>query len=301
MDIRQLELFLGVVDEGGVTPAARKLHLTPGAVSMQIRKLSADAGTELFVRVGRRLTPTPAALRLADRARVVVKQMQEIQSDFEDNPARDTRPFHLASTGVTLANRLGQALRELRLVYPKCDLQVSVSATEEIVTGLLERRIDLGLVSLPIAPAAAEKVTVMPLFQEELFLLRPSHTKVRSENITSVRPADLAGVPFLIYPKQSHVGRMVEEYLRRMGIQPRILVESSDTEVLKRLVESGLGCSVLPEQALPREARFFRVHRIGNERLVRTQALVLARSEFPRRLTISIANFLQTAIRALVE
>jgi DNA-binding transcriptional LysR family regulator len=295
MDIHQLELLLAVIDSEGVTRAAKKLNVTAGAVSMQIRKLSADLGAELFVRVGRRLEPTPTALRFAQRARALVTQMQHLQNDFKDNPLTDARPFHLASTAVTLANRLGLVLREFRQVYPNCDLRVSVGVTEEIVTGLLERRFDLGLVSLPIS---SDKVTVMPLFQEELFLLQPSHTRVRSDVVTPVRPEELKDVPFLLYPRQSHVGRMIGDFLRGMGLSPRVLVESSDTEVLKRLVESGLGCAVIPEQALQKEARFFHVHRIGQERLVRTQALLMANTEFPRGLTLSIANFLQAAIQA---
>jgi hypothetical protein len=62
-------------------------------------------------------------------------------------------------------------------------------------------------------------------------------------------------------------------------------------------VESGFGYSILPEQALLGHRRFFHVHRIGGRRLVRRQALAMARSDFPRRLTLSIATFLKAAMQ----
>ena len=75
MEIRQLELFLAVMDTGSVTRAAERVYLSPGAVSMQLHQLATDLRVELFVRSGRRFLPTPAAERLAERAREVLKRI----------------------------------------------------------------------------------------------------------------------------------------------------------------------------------------------------------------------------------
>ena len=65
MDLRQLELFLAVMDTASVTLAAQKMYITPGAVSLQLHNLAAELRTELFIRAGKRLQPTPNAHRLA--------------------------------------------------------------------------------------------------------------------------------------------------------------------------------------------------------------------------------------------
>ncbi|MGB6431943.1 MAG: LysR family transcriptional regulator, partial [Candidatus Acidiferrales bacterium] len=197
MDLHQLEIFLTVLELNGVTRAAEKVQLTPGAVSIQMQKLSSEVHTQLFIRDGRRLVPTPAALRLAEHARRVLKQVRHIQQDFEDDPRADQREFRFATGVTTLVYRLGRPLRRLRLQYPHCDFHVSVGPTEEIVAGLLNRQLDLGLISLPVAE---EQLEITPLFEEELFLLRPSPTLVRGGAITSIEPRDLADVPFLLYP-----------------------------------------------------------------------------------------------------
>ena len=59
MDVRQLELFLAVMESSGVTRAAEKVYLSPGAVSVQIHSLADELKTDLFVRSGKRIVPTP--------------------------------------------------------------------------------------------------------------------------------------------------------------------------------------------------------------------------------------------------
>src|SRR3989442_528368 len=138
MDIHQLELFLAVMDSPSMTRAAEKIHLSPGAVSLQLHNLADELHTELFVRRGKRLIPTPAALRLAERAKEVVKMMGHIQQEFENDLAKDVRPFHFATGVTTLIYQLGGPLRQLRKRYPKAEIRVTVGVTEEMVAGLLD-------------------------------------------------------------------------------------------------------------------------------------------------------------------
>ncbi len=74
-------------------------------------------------------------------------------------------------------------------------------------------------------------------------------------------------------------------------------MEADDTEAIKRLVESGFGYSMLPEFALRPKPRLFQVFRVAGRRLARTQALAMAKTEYPRALTRSIAAFLEAQIR----
>jgi DNA-binding transcriptional LysR family regulator len=118
MDIRQLELFLAVMDASSVTHAAEHVHLSPAAVSLQLHSLADELQTELFVRSGRRLVPTPAAARFAERARSVVNQMHRMRHDFENDATMDTCAFHFATGITSLTYQLGPPLRPLRKRYP---------------------------------------------------------------------------------------------------------------------------------------------------------------------------------------
>src|SRR5271170_1198930 len=160
MDVHQLELFLAVMDSTSMTRAAEKIHLSPGAVSLQLHNLAADLHTDLFVRSGKRLVPTPAAMRLADQAKSVLRQMRQIEQEFENDPATDHRPFHFATGATALIHQLGKPLRLLRRKFPRTTVKITVSATEEMVSGLLDRRFDLALITLPFEH---DHLTILPL------------------------------------------------------------------------------------------------------------------------------------------
>jgi DNA-binding transcriptional LysR family regulator len=294
MDIRQLELFLAVMEHSSITRAAQKVNLSPGAISLQMHNLAASLRADLFVKSGKRLVPTNAARHLEAQARIVLSQMRQIERGFANDPSADFRPFHFACGATTLIHRLGKPLRLVRRQFPNTTIQVTVSSTEEMVAGLLDHRFDLALISLPFASGS---LTVMPLFDEELQVLRPSAKAVRGSRILTIEPAELERDPFLLYPKRSNMRAMIDKFFEEIGIAPRVTMEADDTEVIKRLVESGFGSSILPEFALRGGTRFFQTYRVAGKRLVRKQALAMAKTEYPRALTLSIARLLQTEIR----
>ncbi len=293
MDIHQLELFLAVMDSPSMTRAAEKIHLSPGAVSLQLHNLAGELHTELFVRRGKRLIPTPAALRLAERAKEVVKLMGHIQQEFENDLSKDVRPFHLATGVTTLIYQLGRPLRQLRKRYPNAEIRVTVGVTEEMIAGLLDRRFDLALISLPVAE---NNLNLIPLFDEELLIVRPSAKKVGSGHVSSLRPSELNNAPFLLYPRRSNIRQIIDRFFKEIGVTPHVVMEADDTEAIKRLVESGFGHSVLPEHALRGRSHFFQKFRAEGHRLTRSLALAMARTDCPRKLTESVANFLRAAL-----
>jgi DNA-binding transcriptional LysR family regulator len=293
MDIHQLELFLAVMDSPSMTRAAERIHLSPGAVSLQLHNLADELHTELFVRRGKRLIPTPAAQRLAEHAKEVVRMMGHIQQVFENDLGKDVRPFHFATGVTTLIYQLGGPLRQLRKRFPNAQIRVTVGVTEEMISGLLDRRFDLALISLPVSE---DNLKLTPLFDEELLIVRPSAKKVGSGHVGSLRASELNNVPFLLYPRRSNVRLVIDRFFKDIGVTPNVVMEADDTEAVKRLVESGFGCSILPEHALRGRSHFFQKFRVEGHRLTRSLALATANTECPRKLTESIASFLRTAL-----
>jgi DNA-binding transcriptional LysR family regulator len=293
MDFRQLELFLAVMDCSGITRAAEKVHLSPGAVSLQLHNLAIELRTELFVRVGKNLRPTPAAARLADHARAVLRQVRQIEQEFENDPATDTRPLHFATGATALIHSLVKPLRRVRKEFPRTTINITVAATEEMVQGLLDRHYDLALISLPFPSEALE---IMPLYDEELLILRPAPNRVTRWHVGDIDVAELERAQFILYPERSNMRSMIDVFFRDLGIAPRVVTEADDTEVMKKLVESGFGYSILPEYALHGQPRFFRTFRVEGHRMVRLQALAMVRSAYPRALTVQIARLLQSAL-----
>ena len=82
MELRQLETFRIVMNTLNMTAAAKRVFLSPAAVSLQIKHLSDELGTELFSRVGRKLVPTSAAKRLQQHLDPLMDVLQAIHEDF---------------------------------------------------------------------------------------------------------------------------------------------------------------------------------------------------------------------------
>jgi DNA-binding transcriptional LysR family regulator len=294
MELGQLRVFLAVMDTASVTRAAEVVGLSPGAVSQQLRALSIALEVELFVRAGRKIAPTVHALRLAEHARTILHQVERMEQDFsKDEAAGDRRPFHFATGATALIYRLGKPLRLLRRRFPQTEILVTVAATEEIVAGLLSRRFDLGLISMPVVE---ERLTILPLFEEELLGLRPAHAGSSSGKVVRLQPEELAEAPFLLYPKRSNMRLSIDRFFHEIGITPRVIMEADDTEAIKRLVESGFGYSILPEFSVRGQGRFLELFRVAGHRLVRRQALAMPRSEYPRALTQAISNMVHAAL-----
>jgi len=261
---------------------------------MQLRSLANELHTDLFVRSGKHLVPTPAALRLAEHARVVVRQMRDIEFEFDASSATDSRPFHFATGATTLIHRLGHPLQLLRERYPQTPIHITVSATEEMVAGLLNRRVDLALITLPFNTA---NLVVFPLFEEELLIVQRSEKLSTGFRVGNINPALLNDAPFLLYPKRSNMRSIIDAFFAEIGQNPRVIMEADDTGAIRRIVESGFGYSILPEYALRDLPANLRVFRVPGRRIVRYQALAMVRTEHPRALTLSIAKFLELQIK----
>jgi len=194
-----------------------------------------------------------------------------------------------------LIYQLGKSLRQLREQYPKAEIRVSVNVTEETIRGLHDRRFDLGLISLPVPE---ENLKIIPLFDEELLIVRPSTSKVRGRQTGSVRVSELARVPFLLYPVGTVLRVPIDRFFTDIGVNPHVVMEAEDTEAIKRLVESGFGYSILPEHALRRRTRFFQTFRVDGHHITRSLALAMVQTDYPRKLTVSIAESLRMMLTA---
>src|SRR3989442_12971488 len=123
---------------------------------------------------------------------------------------------------------------------------------------LLDSRFDLGLISLPVSQ---KNLKIMPLFEEELLLLRPSPTSVRGGQVGTIRPSELMDAPFVLYPKRSNMRVIIDRFFADIGLTPHVLMEADDTEAIKRLVEAGFGCSSLPDPTLQGRGGLFPTYR----------------------------------------
>ena len=252
MDLRQLEIIRAIADTGSFTAAGEKLHVSQSAISRQILLLEEELGEPVFHRIGRRIRITPAGESLLQLSHRVFQDLQDTVSAISDKQESLRGTMRLVG-GMTVCLYVFPALlaesaaRRIRIL----DLKITVGSAERSIAMLRSGAGDLGLVTLPVE--AADLVSV-PVLQEELLLDRPTR-RIRSRRRRQIVPADLDKQPFILFETGSITRRLVDEFFTRERIEPDIVMETENVEIIKAMVRHGLGISIIPWQAAAADVR----------------------------------------------
>jgi DNA-binding transcriptional LysR family regulator len=244
MDLRQLEIIRAIAETGSFTAAGEKLHVSQSAISRQVLILEDELGEPVFHRIGRRIRITPAGESLLQLSHRVFRDLQDTVSAISDTRESLRGSIGLVG-GMTVCLYVFPALlAEVRRIHPNLDMRVTVGSTQRSIEMLRSGTGDLGLLTLPIE--ASDLVSV-PLLQEELLLVTyPSHPLAAQQRIV---PADLEKQPFVLFETGSITRRIVEDFFAREHITPPVIMETENVEIIKAMVRSGLGISIVPWQA----------------------------------------------------
>lgn len=274
MDLRQLEIVRTVADRGSFTAAARVLNVSQSAVSRQVLLLEEELGEPVFLRLGRKVRLTTAGQSLFDLSRRVLTDITETTAGIRDQQQAPAGTLHLGG-GMTVCLHVFPALlKEFRKRQPRIDVKLTTGPTAQLLERLRSGALDVGLLTLPVEGA---DLTQVPVMREELLLvLPPSHKLAGRRRIT---PADLVTQSWVLFERGSSTRRVIDAMFDTHGIRPRVVLETENVEILKAFTTIGLGLTILPYQALAREARsgMLRVKRIEGVTLVRETGWVYAR------------------------
>ena len=289
MDLRQLEIIRAIADSGSFTAAGEKLHVSQSAISRQILLLEDELGEAVFHRVGRRIRITPAGESLLQLSNRVFQDLQDTVSAISDKQETLRGRLRLVG-GMTVCLYVFPALlAAVRRVHPHLDLKITVGSTERSVALLRSGSADLGLLTLPID--AADLVSVPVLREELLVVTYPGHPLAKRRQIA---PGDLNRQSFILFETGSITRRLVNEFFTREGIEANIVMETENVEIIKAMVRTGLGISIIPWQAAAADVRTKQLFasRINGIPLYReTGWLYPKMSRLPRSVTEVIAVF----------
>jgi|SRR5882762_3254677 DNA-binding transcriptional LysR family regulator len=228
-----------VARHGSFSRAARELHLTQPAVSMQVRQLERALGLPLLERVGKRAFPTKAGEVLLAHAGRALRELEagvEVVQRLRGIVAGRIRLGTSASFAIYL---LPPALRRFRSRYPKTELTVVTGNAPEIARAVVQNELDVGIVSLPVRE---RELAVSAFHRHELVAIAPPDRRWRRGQ--HVKAAELARDPLILFEQGATLRRVIDEWFQRAGVAPALPMELNNTEAIKKLVESGLGLSV---------------------------------------------------------
>lgn len=247
--LRQLRVFTAAARHRNFGKAADELHLTPPAVSMQIRELEEQVGLPLFDRSGRQVALTVTGEYLLVYARKILATLK----DAEDAIAR-FRGLESGRVSVGMVSTakyyVPRLLAQFRKEHPAVEVKLAVGGNREQLVALLQaNEVDLAIMGRPPREMAtrAEPFAVHP----HALVTAPDHPLTR---IGHAPASLLANYEFIIREPGSGTRAAMEKYFADHRLQPRVAMEMASNETIKQAVMAGMGVS------------FLSLHTIGLER-----------------------------------
>jgi len=242
VELHQLRCFLAVIEEGGFNRATTRLHITQPALSYQIKQLEQEIGTRLFNRRPGGVTPTEAGRMLAHHAREVMETVRKATSALQELAEGVVGEIRIGTVNSVGIYFLPKVLWSIREKYPSVKPTVLYRHSSEIMEALLANRIDLALIANPGADRRLNQETII---QERVSLVcGRSHSFFERD---AIRPSELKGLQFVSLSSQSPTGRLIRDFLARLGVSVEPVVSTDNVETVKKMVEIGLGVAFLPD------------------------------------------------------
>jgi DNA-binding transcriptional LysR family regulator len=290
VDLRQLEILQAIAETGSFTACGRKLHVSQSAISRQILLLEEELGEPLFLRVGRQVRMTPAAEALVQLGQRVFQDVRETVAAITDRTGALRGTLRLTGGMTVCLYVFPPLLKRLKRVHPQLDLRLTVATAGRSVEEIRAGRIDVGLLTLPVEES--DLVTVPVMREELLVVTMPTHPLASVKK--RVQPGDLSGQPFVLFEAGSATRRIIDSFFVTEKIEPTIVMDTENVEIIKAMVKTGLGISIVPYQAIAREVRAgqFFCARIEGHQLVRETGWVYPRANrTPRPIQELLAAF----------
>jgi DNA-binding transcriptional LysR family regulator len=270
INLDQLRTFLEVIECGSFSAAARRLNFSQPAVSLQIRELERRFGVQLIERLGKQAHATVPGRELLETAQRIFREC-----DLADEAMRRFRDgwigrVRVGTTLTAMIYRLPPILRKLRRSHPGIDLVVSNMPTPQSVENIIQNKIDMALVTLPVED---RQLRITPLCREMMVAVFPAATRNIPAEVT---PDYVAGQPLLFLTEQtsSAAHKLVMDWVS--GRAPWMALGT--VEALKSAVASELGMAILPDMAVSGPTRDIIVRPL-RPALPRTMALIEHRNK----------------------
>jgi LysR family transcriptional regulator, hca operon transcriptional activator len=246
MELRHLRYFVAVAEEGSLTLAAeRRLHTAQPSLSRQIRDLEYEVGAQLIIRSAHGIELTAAGRVFLDHARLALAQVDAAR----EAARRAAQPAKLSFALGFLTGKeidwLPEAIRLLRDELPSIEITVSSQYSPDLADALVRGKLDVAFLR---REARATDLMFKVVDTEPFVVVLPGDHRLASRE--AINPHDMVGETFIAVSNTAPVGRkVVDDYLRRSGIDIKPDHEADHLAMAMSLVASTRGVALLPAYA----------------------------------------------------
>ncbi len=273
MNEKRLAHFLAIVDEGGLTKAARAQHIAQPSLSQSLGALERELGARLFDRAGRGLRLTAAGHALIGPARQALRAMQEVRGAVGEVSALLAGTLEIAALPTLAVDPLADLIGRFRVEHPGVAVSMREAESAAGMSALVrEGGCELGLTHLPLPQQGL--TTVELGIQQLLFVLPASIDLGGARSSKAISPAALAKVPLIVSPPGTSTRMLLDQAMEAAGAVPNVAVETDAREAIVPLVLAGAGGALLPAPLALEAERRGALVRAARPRIARRIGLV---------------------------
>ncbi|MCL4424711.1 MAG: LysR family transcriptional regulator [Firmicutes bacterium] len=253
MNINQLEVFCVVAKTGGLSQAARVLHLSQPAVSGYIQALEKSLGVVLFTRHSRGVSLTAEGRALLEHGQKMLALYESLQKTLAQVQKGELR-LSLAASYVVGNYLLPCGLWSFKNKNPKVEVSLDIASPPDVIKKVFDHRVDLGFYEGPFP--VGEELAARIFGTEEIIFIAPAAGKWLGKRELTM--AELAREPFFLRETGSGLREALAEGLSKYGFAPKDLkveAEFFGYDPVKAAVQSGLGIAAVPAVIAQREIK----------------------------------------------
>ncbi len=249
-DLADLRLFIHIAESPSLTQGARRAHLSPAAASTRIKTLEGQLGSRLLYRDSRGVELTPAGQRLLHHARLVLRQVDYLKSEFTDYGADAAGHIRIFANTTAVTEFLPEVLAGFLAKRPGVTVDLQERVTRDIVRAVLDGSTDIGIVS---GPVTAKGLQVLHFSTDRLVLAVPAGHPLAEHGC--IKFADTLAFQHIGLHEGSSLLTFLRERIDLDGGELSLRIKVSGFEAVCRMVEAGVGVGVIPESAARRHTR----------------------------------------------
>lgn len=249
MDFKRLHYFVRIAETGSLLGTSEKIGIAESALSRQVRMLENELGVQLFERHARGMELTAPGRHLYSRVARPIREIGEacfdiraMSTEVSGNVVLGMPPTVVQSLAGALASRVAQ-------FSPNVSLRIVDSYTGHLLDWLRRGELDLAILYGPVP----DDLRSDELLQDELLLVGPAQSPISGTG--TITFAQLQDLP-LILPSSHHgLRQAIDRAAKAASLPINVRIQADSYQLMKELVQSGLGYTLLPHGAFRREAK----------------------------------------------
>lgn len=249
MELKYLNTFRVIVDEGSFSKAAAKLNYTQSTITFQIGQLEQELSATLFEKIGRKMVLTKAGERLLPYVDEVLQSVDKLRY-FEEDLALCQGDLYIGVGESLLCYQMPAVLKEFQRQAPKARLFLRSMNCYDIRNELLNGTLDLGIFYEDVG-GFGSGLTTYSMGNYKMALVASPAVKAQFPDF--ITPDQKISVPFIINEHNCIFRQIFEQYLRERSIRLDHTIELWSIPTIKNLVKSDVGVSYLPGFAVQEE------------------------------------------------